>query len=251
MYLAFNAVHTPMQAPDVALKRFSDEADEGRRTYLAMLSRLDAAVGRVLDTLRELKLEEETLVFFLSDNGGPTTKFAANHSRNAPLRGSKGDTWEGGIRVPFLVRWKGRLPAGKKYDQPVIQLDIAATALAAAEIEPPLDKEIDGVDLVPHLERQQPRPPHDALYWRFGSQMAIRQGDWKLVRPARGAKEYQDIAREPLLFNLAADIGEQHDLAAKQPDKVAMLQAAWDRWNATLSPPKWPATVGGKPVAMP
>jgi arylsulfatase A-like enzyme len=251
LYLAFNAVHTPLQAPQNALDKFSGETNEQRRTYLAMLSRLDDAVGRVLNKLRELKLEEQTLVFFLSDNGGPTTKFAANGSRNGPLRGSKGDTWEGGIRVPFLVQWKGRLPAGKKYDQPVIQLDIAATALAAAGVEAPSDKKLDGVNLVPHLEGQQESAPHDALYWRFGSQMAIRQGDWKLVRASRGAKEYEDIAREPLLFNLASDIGEQHDLAAQHPDRAKELQAAWDRWNAALVPPSWPATVGGKPALMP
>ncbi len=131
LYLAFNAVHTPMHAPQEALDKFSGEANQQRRTYLAMLSRMDDAVGHVLTRLRELNLEEQTLVFFLSDNGGPTTKFAANGSRNGPLRGSKGDTWEGGIRVPFLAKWKGHLPAGKTYDSPVIQLDIAATALAA------------------------------------------------------------------------------------------------------------------------
>jgi arylsulfatase A-like enzyme len=251
LYLAFNAVHTPMHAPQEALDKFSGESDERRRTYLAMLSRLDAAVGSVLAKLRELNLEEQTLVFFLSDNGGPTTKFAANGSRNGPLRGSKGDTWEGGIRVPFLVQWKGRLPAGAKYEPPVIQLDIVATALAAAGIEARPDWKLDGVDLVPHLSGKNDSRPHEGLYWRFGSQMAVRQGDWKLVRPSRGAKEYEDIAREPMLFNLADDVGEQRDLAAANPDKVRRLQAAWDQWNSGNAAAKWPATAGGKPVPMP
>jgi arylsulfatase A-like enzyme len=251
LYLAFNAVHTPMHAPAEVLDKFSGEANEQRRTYLAMLSKLDDAVGRVLAKVRELNLDEQTLVFFLSDNGGPTTKFAANGSRNAPLRGSKGDTWEGGIRVPFLARWKGRLPAGKTYDQPVIQLDITATALAAAGVEAGSDQKLDGVNLLPHLEGKNNGSPHEALYWRFGSQMAIRQGDWKLARPSRGAKEYEDIATEPLLFNLASDIGEQHDVAAQHPEKVRELQAAWNRWNAGLASPRWPATAGGRPVPMP
>ncbi len=250
LYLAFNAVHTPMHAPDEALAKFSGESNEQRRTYLAMLSRLDAAVGHVLTRLHDLGLDEHTLVFFLSDNGGPTTKFAANGSRNPPLRGSKGDTWEGGIRVPYLVRWKDHLPAGRKYEHPVIQLDIAATVLAAAGVETG-DAALDGVNLLPHLTGQQQPPPHDALYWRFGSQMAVRQGDWKLVRPSRGLKEYEDIAREPMLFNLKDDIGEQRDLAAQHPDKVQSLQTAWNGWNAKLIPPAWPATAGGRPVRMP
>jgi arylsulfatase A-like enzyme len=251
LYLAFNAVHTPMHAPAEALQKFSGESDEQRRTYLAMLSRLDDAVGHVLNKLRELGLEENTLIFFLSDNGGPTTKFAANGSRNMPLRGSKGDTWEGGIRVPFLVQWKGNLPAGKKCEQPVIQLDVAATALAAAGVDAGSGAQLDGVNLLPYLSGMTDAAPHDALYWRFGSQMAIRQGDWKLVRPSRGRKEYEEIAREPLLFNLASDLGEQHDVAAQHPDKVRTLQETWSRWNASLAAPSWPATVGGKPAPMP
>src|SRR5262249_1410337 len=126
LYLAFNAVHTPMHATDARLKQFADIKDQNRRTYAAMTLALDEAVGKVMEKLRSAGLEENTLVFFFSDNGGPIGKFAANGSVNTPLRGSKGDTWEGGIRVPFLVQWKGQLPAGKVYDHPVIQLDIPA-----------------------------------------------------------------------------------------------------------------------------
>src|SRR6516225_3739591 len=132
LYLAFNAVHTPMHAPDAEIKKFESEKDPTRRTYFAMLKKLDDGVGRVLAKLQELKLDQDTLVFFISDNGGPTTKFSPNGSRNGPLRGSKGDTWEGGIRVPFLVRWSGKIPTGQTFDHPVIQLDATATALHAA-----------------------------------------------------------------------------------------------------------------------
>ena len=250
LYLAFNAVHTPMHAPEARLKQLEHVKDPTRRTYLAMLAAMDDAVGTVLGKLRERKLEEQTLVFFLSDNGGPVGKFASNGSSNGSLRGSKGDTWEGGLRVPFLARWKGRLPAGKVYDHPVIQLDIAPTALSAAGVEAKPEGKLDGVNLLPFLEGKNKDAPHPSLFWRFGAQMAIRQGDWKLVRPSRGAKEYEDIAKEPMLFDLAADIGEENDLASKHPDKVRELQAAWDRWSATLAEPRWPATMGGKPVPM-
>jgi arylsulfatase A-like enzyme len=250
LYLAFNAVHTPMQASERLLKKFSKVEDPKRRTYLAMTAALDEAVGEVMGKVKSCGLEGRTLVFFLSDNGGPTTKFAANGSKNTPLRGSKGDTWEGGIRVPFLVRWPGHIPEGKVYDHPVISLDIVATALAAAGVKAGPDDHLDGVDLAPFLVGKETKPPHEALFWRFGPQMAVRQGNWKLVRPSRGLKPFEDIARQPMLFNLAEDIGEQKDLAGKYPDRVKELQAAWDRWNATLIAPRWPATVGGRPVKL-
>ncbi len=248
LYLAFNAVHTPMDAPERLLQRFEHISDTKRRTYLAMTAALDDAVGTLLRQLREAGLEERTLIFFLSDNGGPTTKFAANGSGNAPLRGSKGDTWEGGIRVPFLVQWKGHLAAGKIYERPVIALDIAPTALAAAGVKLKPEWKLDGIDLLPFLQEKKKEDPHEAMFWRFGSQMAIRQGDWKLVRPSRGLKEYEDIATEPMLFNLATDIAEQRELAVQSPGKVRDLQTLWDRWNRQLAAPRWPATVGGKPV---
>jgi arylsulfatase A-like enzyme len=251
LYLAFNAVHTPMQAPDDALKPFAKIDDPRRRTYAGMLARLDAAVGRILDKLRELNLEEDTLIFFLSDNGGPTTKFAPNGALNGLLRGSKGDTWEGGIRVPFLIAWKGKLPAGKTYDHPVISLDIAATSLAAARFTAKPEWKLDGVDLLPFLDGKRIEAPHAALFWRFGSQTSVRQGDWVLVRPSQGTKEYENIAKKPLLFNVTKDIGQQRDLAAEHPERVRELQAAWDRWNAELPAPRWPATLGGKAVKMP
>jgi len=194
---------------------------------LAMMASLDENVGRVLDKLREEKLEEDTLVFFLSDNGGTPRK---NASLNDPCRGWKGQMLEGGIRVPFLAQWKGRLPAGEVYRQPVISLDILPTALAAAGVEVPPDWKLDGVDLLPYLTGAKQGPPHDALYWRFRvsndpefyDRWAIRQGDWKLVK----------THMEPLgLYNLAADIGESNNLAAEEPERVAAMKAAWDLWN--------------------
>jgi arylsulfatase A-like enzyme len=229
LYLTFNAVHTPMHATEKYLARFASIQDERRRTYAAMTAAMDDNIGRVMGRLREAGLQENTLVFYVSDNGGP----AANGSNNHPLRGYKAQTLEGGIRVPFFAYWQGRLPAGKTYDQPVIQLDIAATALAAAGIDASSENKLDGVNLLPYLTGEKTQSPHAALYWRFGPQMAIRRGDWKLVRHS-GSTETE-------LYNLAKDIGEQNNLAQSEPGKLKELKAAWDEWNSQLREPLWQA----------
>ena len=243
LYLPFNAVHTPMHATDERLKRFSSISDPMRRTYCAMTLALDEAIGRVLDKLRSSNLEQDTLIFFCSDNGGPTVRRAAlNGSRNTPLRGSKVSTLEGGIRVPFVVSWKGKLPAGKLYDQPVIQLDILPTALAASGIETKADWKLDGVNLLPYLKEERVGVPHDVLYWRLGQQMAIRQGDWKLVTYSHEfAGEDSSSPLSPVrLYNLSRDIGETDDLASAEPEKAKELQGLWDQWNQSLMEPLWP-----------
>jgi len=227
-YLAYNAVHTPMQAPPRYLERFPNVTDEKRRSMLAMLSALDDGVGQVLAKLREHKLEENTLIFFLSDNGGPTQ---GNGSLNTPLRGVKSTLWEGGVRVPMLAQWKGTLPAGKVYDQPVIQLDIAPTVLAAAGVPPPRDVRLDGVDIVPFLTGRDSGTPHDALYWRYDEQWAVRSGSYKLTRA--------DTTRAPMLFDLSKDPGESADLAAREPEAVQKLQAKYDQWSKSLPAPRW------------
>jgi arylsulfatase A-like enzyme len=241
LYLAFNAVHTPMQATDARLKKFESIKDPTRRTYAAMMLAMDEAIGKVLDKIRREKLEEDTLVCFISDNGGPTMQGTTiNGSTNTPLRGSKRTTLEGGIRVPFFVAWKGTLPAGKTYDKPVIQLDLSATALAAAAIAVKPEWKLDGVNLGPFLKGESGRSqPHDALYWRFGNQMAMRQGDWKLVKYDPVADGGKGQPTGPHLYNLADDIGETNDLATKRPDKVREMQTSWDEWNQGNMAPLW------------
>ncbi len=241
VYLPFNAVHAPLQAPPEYLARFSSIEDEKRRTFAAMLAATDDAVGVVLAKIREQQQEENTLIFFLSDNGGPTRQTT---SSNGPLRGFKATTWEGGIRVPFFVQWKGRIPAGKVYDHPVIQLDIVPTVLAAAAVTVQPDWHLDGVDLLPYLNDTQQGPPHDALFWRFGNQLAIRKGDWKLVKAPGAGAPFDETAvtattEGASLYNLARDLGEQTDLAAQEPEKVKELAAAWEAWNVGLVPPAW------------
>lgn len=229
VYLAFNAVHSPLQAPEEYIARFKRIENPTRRIFAAMLSALDDAVGMVIAKLRELKLEEDTLVFFISDNGGPTRQTS---SRNDPLRGFKGQVLEGGIRVPFLVQWKGQLPKGKVYEHPVISLDICPTILAAAGAEIP--KEIEGVNLLPFLKGEKKGQPHEALFWRFGRQWAVRMGDFKLVCSPQGLN-----SSEPQLFNLAEDISETTNLASKLPKKVKELKDAYDEWDSKNIPPKW------------
>ena len=195
----------------------------------------------VLAKLRSAGLEEQTLVFFLSDNGGAIGKFAPNGARNAPLRGSKGDTWEGGIRVPFLARWKGKLPAGKLYHQPVIQLDLAATALAAAGVPVKPEWKLDGVNLLPYMQGKEVGAPMRRCTGGFGEQMAVRKGDWKLVRPDLAVdKPFGNIAKQPMLFNLAVDIGEKKNLAADHPERVKEMMQLWQKWNEGLKPAAWP-----------
>ncbi|MBM3953327.1 MAG: sulfatase [Planctomycetes bacterium] len=225
LMLTFNAVHTPMEARAGSEARFAGVTPPRRRTYAAMLAAMDDAVGKVTAALAERKLTGDTVVFFISDNGGPPV----NASSNGTLRGHKATTWEGGVRVPFVVSWPGTLPAGKTYDEPVIQLDIAPTALAAAGIARP--DGLDGVDLRPFLTGDRGGAPHDALYWRFGQQRAIRMGNWKLVDATGGTG--------PMLVDLAADLGEQTDKSTAEPQARQRLEEAWKTWNATLQEPRW------------
>jgi arylsulfatase A-like enzyme len=226
LYLPFTAVHGPFVGPEPWLSKFDTQMPTSRRKYAADLNQMDEIIGRVMQQLRSHNLEENTLVFFFSDNGGPGG--AAN---NGPLRGTKWTLWDGGIHVPFIAQWKGRIPAGRVLEQPVIQVDFLPTAIAAAggEIKP--EWKLDGANLLPCLEGKTAAAPHEALYWRFGIQYAVRQGDWKLVKPS--------INDTPHLFNLAKDPGESSDLADREPARVKQLQALWDAWNRNNEEPRW------------
>jgi arylsulfatase A-like enzyme len=231
LYLPFNAQHAPLQATKKYLDRFADIKDDKRRTFAAMMSAMDDAVGAVLAKVKEIGQEENTLIFFLSDNGGPTP---VTTSKNAPLRGLKATTLEGGIRVPFCVQWKGKIPAGKVIHHPVIQLDLLPTMLVAAGGKVEKDWKLDGVDLMPYLMGKAKGKPHEALYWRFGEQWAIVKGDWKLV-----VNRIDGVKKAPALYNLADDVGEAKDLAEKEPARVKELLADWQRWNKEQKEPLW------------
>lgn len=236
LYLPFNAQHAPLQAPQKYLDRFKNIASEDRRTFAAMMSAMDDAVGKVLGAVRENGQEENTLIVFFSDNGGPTKQTTSN---NLPLRGFKATTWEGGVRIPFCMQWKGKLPAGKMYEHPIIQLDLLPTALAAAGASVDPAWKLDGVNLLPYLSGEKSEKPHETLYWRFGDQWAVRHGDYKLVVG-------RDGSGQPELYNLAADVSESKNLASEQPEKVKELQALFDKWNAEQAAPSSPKEKPGK-----
>jgi arylsulfatase A-like enzyme len=226
LYLPFTAGHSPHVSPASYQQKFEHIADPRRRRYVAMLSVLDDMIGGVMAKLRESRLDERTLVVFIADNGGPD-----GAPNNGPLRGGKWTLWEGGIRSPLFVAWKGRIPAGRTSSEPVTGLDVAPTALAAAGIAVDPAWKLDGLNLLPLAEGKARLPAREALFWRFGPQFAVRQGNWKLVKPS--------LADEPMLFDLAADVGETKNLAGQEPERVKQLTAAWERWNAGNIPPRW------------
>jgi arylsulfatase A-like enzyme len=227
LYLPFNAQHAPLQAPQKYLDRFPNITDEKRRLFAAMLSAQDDAVGRVLGKVRALGQEENTLIFYIADNGGPTQ---ATTSKNGGLRGFKMTTYEGGPRVPFISQWKGHWPAGRIYEYPVLNLDVLPTMLVAAGGKIHESDRFDGVDLAPYLTGSNASRPHETMYWRFGQQWAIRHGDLKLVVSRGGSGK-------PELYDLATDDRESKNLAASRPEDVKKLQAMWDQWSAEQAPP--------------
>jgi arylsulfatase A-like enzyme len=229
LYLAFNAVHAPLQAPADEIANFNT-GNASRDTLLAMGKRMDDAIGRVVAKLKQDGVWDNTLLFFISDNGGPLAQTA----NNAPLRGGKHQDYEGGIRVPFLVCWPGRLKPGES--QAVVSaLDILPTSLAAAGIDAPREKPLDGINLLPVLEGRAPAPVRN-LFWCSGSEegwWAVRSGDWKVVG---------DKGRVGL-FNLSKDVAEAHDLSQQMPQKLAELTALHDVWLAEMPNP---IKAGGK-----
>lgn len=228
IYLAFNATHTPSHTIKADLEK------AGGNRIKAMTIALDRAVGVVLDALKTNGIEDRTLVFFLNDNGG------AHGHDNHPLRGHKGSTWEGGIRVPFLVKWPGVIPAGRTSDAPVIALDIFPTAMAAAGIEKSSGNPLDGVNLLPLMTGKTSARPHQTLFWKTGNAWAVRDGDLKLVGSSQKAAEAS-------LFDLAADPSETRDLAGARPDEVDRLQGLYQKWRSQHQPTPWKnADKGGK-----
>jgi len=233
LYVAFLTPHEPLDVPSGANVDFNGIADLTRRKCVAMISLLDTSVGRVLKALRDSGQDRRTLIVFMSDNGAPPK----NGSRNTPLRGGKGTTWDGGIREPFLMQWTDVLPQGKVVDEPVISLDLLPTALAATGVKLPAGNAIDGVNLLPYLTGQASQPPHQALFWRYGAQMAVRVGDWKLTQAI--SREALPPAIQTGLFNITKDPGERNDLAATHPEKIVELRKLWDEWNRKNVDPLW------------
>ena len=235
LYLAYNAIHTPLQAPKADYDALAGIKDHRLRVYAAMVRNLDRNVGRVLRALKDRGLDDNTLVIFTSDNGG--ANYVGLPDLNRPYRGWKATFFEGGIKTPFLLRWPAQLPAGAVYRSPVAHVDIFATAAGAAGARPPADRVMDGVDLVPFLKGKAGGDPHKALYWRSGRYKVALSGGWKL-----------QVAQEPnrvWLFDLANDPTERRDLSKARPDKVRELQAVLAQLDAQMVKPAWPSLLSG------
>lgn len=226
LFLAYNAPHAPLQATDKYLSRFSHIDDNKRRTYAAMVSAVDDGVARILSVLDEGGIQNNTIVVFLSDNGGATN----NASDNGQLRGHKSDLFEGGVRVPFAIKWEGVIPAGMTYEKPVLSLDIMATIVAQTDVKINPLRPLDGIDLISYLTGVNNDEPHDYLFWRKWEQnaMAIRNGNNKLVSNS-------DMDRElPQLFNLTTDMSETTNINSNQHEVSEKLLLEWQEWDAKL-----------------
>ena len=226
--VSYNAAHAPYQPPDRPPSEGALAAvptNEGplhdpaptRENYAAMLERADAGVGQILETLATLGLEENTLVIFTNDNGGTWL------SRNDPLFNRKGSVWEGGIRVPAVFRWPGRLPAGSVSGQPAIFMDLTASILAVTNTPVPPEADLEGINLLPILEGRSPQVER-TLFWRVGRQRAVRRGDWKLMADGN----------QLFLFNLRTDMGERVDLARERNGLVRELRELSMAWEADV-----------------
>ena len=233
MYLAYNAPHSPLQATKEDYDALSQIEDHPLRVYAAMIRNLDRNIGRVLEAVREKELENDTLVIFTSDNGG--ANYVGLEALNKPFRGWKATFFEGGLRVPFFMRWPGRLPKGESVVAPVTHVDIYATAAAVAGATLPTDRVLDGQNLIPFIDKTASGRPHESIYWRSGNYRSIRLADWKL--------HVDDTRQKKWLYNLADDPTEQHDLAESNPAKVAELATELAAIDAEQAKPLWPALI--------
>ena len=256
LYLAFNAPHAPLHGlPEDQAAIKANHISPDRRKYGAMVRAVDRNVGRVMDTLRELGLADNTLTIFFNDNGGGGNNYKGgtrNTAINRPYRGHKFDVWEGGVRVPFIAHWPGQVPARKTFDGLVSSLDVFPTFAAAAAVESPAD--LDGVNILPHLKGEQSGDPHAQLCWQQevrirpndrepgptfpnpAYNLAIRIGQWKAIKQDQPYDGSND-ARAWELYDLSRDPAELHDLATEFPDKVRELSAAFFAWQKQMHPP--------------
>lgn len=235
LYIAYRAPHVPLDAPKKYLNRFPGKMPERRRKALAMLSAVDDGVGLITQTLAKHQLTEKTLIFYIGDNGAPLKihKLDApgggpgwDGSLNDPLNGEKGMLAEGGMHVPFVVSWPGKIPPGQLYEHPISALDVAATAAELAGIDSK-PGDFDGVNLIPFLSGKNTAAPHEFLTWRWGGQSAIREGKWKFLKG--GDREY--------LYDLESDIEEKNSLLKQHPEIASQLRSKLSKWAEELRPP--------------
>ncbi|HJN08421.1 MAG: sulfatase-like hydrolase/transferase [Pirellulaceae bacterium] len=227
-YVPFNAVHTPIEATEKYQQRFAGESNPKQRAYNAMTSALDDAVGSILSAVSENNLDDNTLVVFLNDNGGP---IYTGVQSNGALRLGKLFLFEGGVRVPMLMRWNGVFQPGAVYDQTVSSLDLFPSICSAAGIRLPEQLSLDGVDLSPYVKGKKTGEPHHKLFWSNGPNRAMRMGNWKLVQ------SHDHV----WLFDLGTDLGEKKNLSQSHPEVVKKMQRELDLWQAQMLAPAWPS----------
>jgi arylsulfatase A-like enzyme len=231
LYLAHWGVHTPLQASKADYDAVTGIADHRRRVYAAMVRSVDRSVGRVVQALRDEGLEENTIVIFTSDNGAPG--YIGLPEVNQPFRGWKLTQFEGGLRVPYMAKWPGHIPAGSHYAAPMSNIDILPTVVAAAGGSVPTDRVMDGVNLLPYLGTDGKRQPDRPLFWRDGTYRAVLDQGWKLIVSENPKKDW--------LFDLNQDPTEKRNLAQQQPQKLAQLKALLQAHHAQMPAPLWPS----------
>ncbi len=231
LYLAYTAPHTPLQATKEDYAALSHIEDHTLRVYAAMVRNLDRNIGRVLQTLKDKGLDDNTLVIFTSDNGG--AHYVGLDGLNKPYRGWKATFFEGGIRVPMFMKWPAGIPKGVKPQMVVNHMDIFSTVAAATGAKLPNDRPIDGVNLLPQLSKPADKGPERALFWRTDTYRVIRKGDWKL--------QVSQNPRKDWLFNMATDPTEKINLADKEPERLASMKKELEAFNATQVKPSWPS----------
>jgi uncharacterized sulfatase len=226
LYLAYFAPHVPLESPEPWFAKTPANLPIERRQALSMIAAMDDGLGQIRAKLRAMGVETNTLIFCISDNGAPLHPGAWDGSLNLPLIGEKGMLTDGGVRTPFIAAWPGTLPAGKVYDWPVINLDVASTAVALAGL--PHDEQLDGVNLMPYLKGEKQNAPHDYLYWRWRSQSSVLEFPWKLIHVGKN---------ESYLFDVTKPEGELKNLIKDHPDIVARLDGKLNAWCNSLKPP--------------
>ena len=246
LYLAFNAPHVPFQAPRVYYEMEDDEPDENKRVYHAMIHALDDAIGNIMAKMKAMGLEENTLIYLISDNGGASYTKATD---NGPYKGGKLTMFEGGVNVLFMMKWKGHIPEGVVYENPVSSMDIFMTTTKTAECPLPKDRVFDGVNLIPFVNNENTGIPHNVFYWKADHIEAMRRGNWKFLLSTR------DKWLE--LYNIKEDKYEHYDLHDVNPDTLEVLRQEFDVWKGQIEAPLWPRlmdhkfTIDGKEYLFP
>jgi arylsulfatase A-like enzyme len=236
MYLAYHVPHAPYRSVDKWMNLNKHIKDKNKRILAGMISELDSSVGRIINTLKAHKLEEDTIIFFISDNGAQlAVKYPHTVGSNDPLKGKKGTLYEGGIRVPWIVQWKGHIKSGQVSDEAVSTLDLLPTALSAAGNEDLIVKDMDGVNLLPFFTGKSKAIPKRPLFFRWMGWLSMREGDWMIVRPVEKGKEISKYE----LYKLSNDFKETKDLAEQNPEIVDRMRDQLLKWNNKLTAPGW------------